>query len=113
MAASEGTVSDRSVTAVKEHMQYMDETTDKAGTLAITEMETAVVQERGHESSQDSKALGSVTGEPRIASDSAGSETPVQPDGGLWAWIVCLTAMLNYGYPIARATSYCLFPDTF
>ena len=93
----------------------MDETTNKGGgggggSLGTTEMETAGVQERGHESSQDSKA-----GEPRIASDSAGSETPGQPDGGLWAWIVysCLTAMLNYGHPIARETSYCLLPDTF
>ena len=61
------------------------------------EMETAVVQERGHESSQTGNAPGSGTGEPQTACDSAGSETPVQPDGGLWAWIVCLTAMLNYG----------------
>ena len=97
MAASGGTVSQRSVAPTKENMQYMDKTTDKAGTLAITEMETAVVQERGHESSQAGKAPGSDTGEPQTACDSAGSETPVQPDGGLRAWIVCLTAMLNYG----------------
>ena len=97
MSASGGTVSKRSVAPTKDNMQYMDETTDKAGTLAITEMETAVVQERGHESSQAGKAAGSDTGEPQTACDSAGSETPVQPDGGLRAWIVCLTAMLNYG----------------
>ena len=95
MEVTEEQTSERSVTPMKDSI---DET-DKTRKLQTTEMETAFVQERaGHENSQDGKAPVRDIGELQIALDSAGSETPVdQPDGGLWGWIVCLTAMMNYG----------------
>jgi len=99
MEATEEATSERSVTPMKESTRHTDETTGKTRKLQTTGMETAFVQERaGHENSQDGKAPVRDTGELQIALDSAGSETPVaQPDGGLWGWIVCLTAMMNYG----------------
>ena len=99
MEATEEATSERSVTPMKESMRHIDETTGKTRKLQTTEMETAFVQERAeHENIQDGKAPVRDTGELQIALDSAGSETPVaQPDGGLWGWIVCLTAMMNYG----------------